>query len=61
MYWVNFAANGNPNGKGLPSWPAFSEKENQRLVIGDKIEPGQDLTKEQIAFYQQYYDVVRQR
>ncbi len=60
-YWVNFAANGNPNGKGLPSWPAFSEKENQRLVIGDKIEPGADLTKEQIALYQQYYDAVRKR
>ncbi len=60
-YWVNFAADGNPNGKGLPTWPNFNEKENQRLVLGDKIEPGQDLTKEQIALYQQYYDRVRQR
>ena len=23
-YWVNFAKYGNPNGKGLPRWPAFS-------------------------------------
>ena len=22
-YWVNFAANGNPNGTGLPPWPAY--------------------------------------
>lgn len=25
-YWANFAAHGDPNGKGLPRWQAFSEK-----------------------------------
>jgi para-nitrobenzyl esterase len=24
-YWTNFAKHGDPNGKGLPAWPAFSE------------------------------------
>jgi len=24
-YWVNFATNGDPNGSGLPVWPAFTE------------------------------------
>ncbi len=39
-YWVNFAANGNPNGRGCPlGRPSADTKENQRLVLGDKIEP----------------------
>jgi para-nitrobenzyl esterase len=24
-YWTNFAKYGNPNGKGMPEWPAFSD------------------------------------
>lgn len=24
-YWTNFAKYGDPNGKGVPQWPAFSE------------------------------------
>ena len=60
-YWVNFAATGNPNGKGLPVWPAFNEKENQRLVLGDKIEPGAALTRDQLALYQQFYEEVKKR
>jgi para-nitrobenzyl esterase len=60
-YWVNFAANGDPDGKGLPVWPAFDEKKNQRMVLGDKVEPGPALTKEQIALFQAQYDKIRQR
>ncbi len=25
-YWTNFAKYGNPNGKGVPNWPAFSDQ-----------------------------------
>jgi para-nitrobenzyl esterase len=42
-YWVNFAANGNPNGTGLPVWPAFQPNANERLILGPKIELGPGL------------------
>jgi para-nitrobenzyl esterase len=28
-YWINFAKNGNPNGKNLPEWPVYNEKKNE--------------------------------
>jgi para-nitrobenzyl esterase len=55
-YWVNFAANGDPNGKGLPAWPVFNDKKNNRMVLGDKVEAGPGLTQGQIDFFQQKYD-----
>ena len=30
-YWVNFAKHGDPNGKDVPKWPAFSDK-NPRVM-----------------------------
>ncbi len=33
-YWINFAKSGDPNGAGLPRWPAFSEKEQNAMVFG---------------------------
>jgi para-nitrobenzyl esterase len=35
-YWVNFVKTGNPNGKGLPNWSAYSTQENQVMEIGNK-------------------------
>jgi para-nitrobenzyl esterase len=55
-YWVNFAAKGDPNGKGLPAWPVYNDRKNERLVLGDKVEAGPGLTQAQIDFYQARYD-----
>jgi para-nitrobenzyl esterase len=37
-YWVNFATKGDPNGTGLPEWPAFSQ--GQPLVMRIGVNPG---------------------
>lgn len=38
-YWVNFAATGDPNGQGLPQWPAYSRLNEQALGIAATIGP----------------------
>ena len=35
-YWVNFAKTGDPNGPGLPTWPAFTERSQQVMYLDAK-------------------------
>ncbi|WP_399892842.1 carboxylesterase/lipase family protein [Streptomyces sp. BBFR51] len=34
-YWTNFVATGDPNGSGLPRWPAFSPDAGSVMEIGE--------------------------
>ncbi|MBZ5633337.1 MAG: carboxylesterase family protein [Acidobacteriia bacterium] len=56
-YWVNFAANGDPNGKGLPKWMALDESKNKSAMeFGDKAGMGPAPNEAKLAVFQAYYD-----
>jgi para-nitrobenzyl esterase len=52
-YWANFAATGDPNGTGVPAWPAFSATQPTLLHIGDRIEPMAPLPAQRMELYTQ--------
>jgi para-nitrobenzyl esterase len=59
-YWANFAATGDPNGKGLPAWPAYGAKKNdgKAMVFGDGVEFGSQLEAPRLAFFDKFYAVA---
>jgi para-nitrobenzyl esterase len=46
--WLRFAATGNPNGGGLPPWPAYTAAADPYLEFGDTIKAASDLHKKEI-------------
>jgi len=54
-YWLNFAANGDPNGDGLPDWPAFTPAGSQAMIFGDEAGIGRIADEQRLAFWDTYY------
>jgi para-nitrobenzyl esterase len=50
-YWTNFATTGDPNGSGVPAWPAFSAARPTLLRIGDRIEPMEPLPQQRMELF----------
>jgi para-nitrobenzyl esterase len=49
-YWINFATMGDPNGAGLPAWPAYSEKADTVMLLGDPVKAAPNPRKLGLAF-----------
>ena len=42
-YWIRFAATGDPNGLGLPAWPAYDPASDRYLELGAAVSVGDGL------------------
>ncbi len=58
-YWVNFAATGNPNGDGLPTWPAYTRTDEAVLELGDVVQLRQGVRAERLDFFDRHYAALR--
>ena len=58
-YWVNFAKSGNPNGQGVPAWPAFTNPEGKVLYLGDPITAGGVVNIESLKIFDSIYADIR--
>jgi para-nitrobenzyl esterase len=58
-YWVNFAATGNPNGDGLPAWPAYTQEQDESLEFGDTVRVSRAVRAARLDFMDRYDEVRR--
>lgn len=58
-YWTNFAKTGNPNGDGLPDWPAFIPTREHALLIGDVPRAGALPNASDLAAIGRLYGAAR--
>ena len=58
-YWVNFAKSGDPNGPGLPPWPAFTNTDSKVQYLRDPIVVGGVANIKSLTVFDAVYSTVR--
>ena len=54
-YWTNFAKHGDPNGKGEPAWPAFSDKNPVVMYFAGTAHTGPVPSEKSLKVLDQYF------
>lgn len=54
-YWTNFAKNGDPNGEGVPEWPAFSDANPVVMYFGKTPHTGPVPSAEALKVLDAYF------
>jgi para-nitrobenzyl esterase len=54
-YWVNFARTGNPNGKALPAWPAYSSIHPQSMELSTNVHAIPTPDEARFTFFDSFY------
>jgi para-nitrobenzyl esterase len=55
QYWVNFAENGDPNGEGMPHWPAYQQSSDRALELGQSVKEVDHLNQTALDFLDTFY------
>jgi para-nitrobenzyl esterase len=54
-YWTNFAKTGDPNGEGVPEWPAFSDENPVVMVLSQTPHTGPVPSEESLEVLDAYF------
>ncbi|MFI6350314.1 carboxylesterase/lipase family protein [Streptomyces sp. NPDC050560] len=54
-YWANFAATGDPEGPGLPSWPAYDPAAPAVMEVGARFGPAPVATPAVLDFWRRFF------
>jgi len=55
-YWTNFAKYGNPNSKGIPEWPSFSNENPVVMYLGPTAYPGKVPDENSLKVLDKYFE-----